>query len=200
VILAVANGNFLVHESNADSLAETPKRQPGTDAAKTSGVLALKLRDAPTNAEIERLARDNPGYRFERDPDGMLVVSPTGSNSGLRNSRLNAELFAWNEGLAQPGFCFDSSTGFTLPDESLISPEAAWIAYERWGMLADDEREAYARMSPTSSSKSFRRLTVRPSFARSSNALAYSGRATCCCSTRTATNDGATECRLRGCN
>jgi len=111
-------------------------------------VLDLRLRDVPTNADIERFAAQNPGYRFERDVDGTLVVSPTGSAGGLRNARLVAALFAWNESLSQPGFCFDSSTGFALTDGSLISPDAAWIAHDRWTALTDDEREGYAPLVP----------------------------------------------------
>jgi Uma2 family endonuclease len=111
-------------------------------------VLELRLRDAPTNAEIERLAEENPGYRFERDADGTLLVSPTGSASGLRNARLAGALFQWNERLTQPGFYFDSSTGFTLPDGSLISPDAAWIAPAPWLALTEDERESYAPIVP----------------------------------------------------
>ena len=49
-------------------------------------MFALKLRETPTNADIERFAADNPGYRFERDPDGTLVVSPMYSIGGLRRT------------------------------------------------------------------------------------------------------------------
>jgi Uma2 family endonuclease len=111
-------------------------------------VLALRLGAAPTNAEIERLSAENPGYRFERDTDGTLVVSPTASISGLRNARLGAALARWNEALPLPGFCFDSSAGFTLPDGSLISPDAAWIARDRWLALTDEQHEEYAPIVP----------------------------------------------------
>jgi Uma2 family endonuclease len=111
-------------------------------------VLALRLGAAPTNAEIERLSSENPGYRFERDADGTLVVSPTGSMSGLRNARLGAALARWNDRLPLPGFCFDSSAGFMLPDGSLISPDAAWIAHDRWLALTDEQREEYAPIVP----------------------------------------------------
>jgi len=77
-------------------------------AAKKHSVLDLRLRNVPTNADIERFAAENPGYRIERDVDGTLVVSPTGSAGGLRNARLGAALFAWNKSFSQPGFCFDS--------------------------------------------------------------------------------------------
>jgi Uma2 family endonuclease len=133
-------------------------------------VLALRLRAAPTNAEIERLSAENPGYRFEREADGTLVVSPTNSMSGLRNARLGAALARWNDALGQPGFCFDSSTGFTLPDGSLISPDAAWIGPERWLALSDEQREEYAPIVPDVvvevASKSDRPLALRTKLER----------------------------------
>ncbi len=111
-------------------------------------MLALKLREPPSNLEIERLAEQNPGYRFEREPDGTLIVSPTGSAAGARNARLTALLSRWNDGLNEPGICFDSSTGFTLPDGSLISPDGSWVEAARWRALSDDQRESYAPLVP----------------------------------------------------
>ena len=140
-------------------------------------MLALRLSAAPTNAEIERLSAENPGYRFERDVDGALVVSPTGSMSGLRNARLGTALARWNEGLPLPGFCFDSSTGFTLPDGSLISPDAAWIAHDRWLALTDEQREEYAPIVPDIVVESHRKRTSRRHFGRSSSAAMRSAQA-----------------------
>jgi hypothetical protein len=153
-------------------------------------VLALKLSAAPTNAEIERFSAENPGYRFERDLDGALVVSPTGSMSGLRNARLGTALARWNEGLPRPGFCFDSSTGFALPDGSLISPDAAWIAHDRWLALPTSSARNTRRSCPTSSSKSHRKRTSRRHFGRSSSAAMRSAQATYYCSTLTGTSFG----------
>ena len=40
------------------------------------------------------------------------------------------------------------SAGFTLPDGSLISPDAAWIAHDRWLALTDEQHEEYAPIVP----------------------------------------------------
>jgi Uma2 family endonuclease len=111
-------------------------------------MVALKLHDAPTDEELMRLAADNPGYRFERGADGRLLVSPTGGESGTRNSRLCFALELWNRALAEPGVCFDSSTGFALPDRSVIVPDGAWVAAWRWEALTQKEREGFVPLVP----------------------------------------------------
>jgi Uma2 family endonuclease len=111
-------------------------------------MVALKLHDAPTNEELMRLAADNPGYRFERGADGRLLVSPTGGESGTRNSRLSFAIELWNRALAEPGLCFDSSTGFALSDGSVISPDAAWVAARRWRALTQKERDGFVPLVP----------------------------------------------------
>lgn len=66
----------------------------------------------------------------------------------MRNANLLAALARWKDSADEPGACFDSSTGFTLPDGSLISPDATWIARDRWLALSEDEREGYAPIVP----------------------------------------------------
>lgn len=110
--------------------------------------LALRLHEPPTDDDILRLSNENPGYRFERGPDGALEVSPTGTAGGARSARLTHALMLWNERLPERGVVFDSSTGFNLPDGSLISPDGAWIAGARWEAIDEAERERYSHIVP----------------------------------------------------
>ena len=41
------------------------------------------------------------------------------------------------------GKCFDSSSGFTLPNGATRSPDAAWIRQERWNGLAEEEKASF---------------------------------------------------------
>jgi Uma2 family endonuclease len=43
---------------------------------------------------------------------------------------------------------FDSSTGFRLPDNSVLSPDAALVALDRWQALSDAERRGFAPLCP----------------------------------------------------
>ena len=40
------------------------------------------------------------------------------------------------------------SAGFTLPDKSVRSPDAAWLSKEKWERLSDAERKKFGHISP----------------------------------------------------
>jgi len=109
--------------------------------------LNLKLRIIPTDEDILDLSRENPGYQFERSASGALVVTPTGSESGRRTAELVVQLGGWNR-VHRAGVVFDSSTGFRLPDGSLLSPDASWVRRDEWEALATQQREGFAPLCP----------------------------------------------------
>ena len=43
---------------------------------------------------------------------------------------------------------FDSSSGFRLPNNSVLSPDAALVALDRWQALSDAERRGFAPLCP----------------------------------------------------
>lgn len=101
-----------------------------------------------TNEEFFYYCQENPEHHFERQADGTIIVmGQTGGETGKRNSELNADLAIWNR-TAKAGFVFDSSTGFILPNGAVRSPDAAWIAAERWNALTADERKKFPPLCP----------------------------------------------------
>jgi Uma2 family endonuclease len=101
-----------------------------------------------SDGEIEELTRRNPTLRFERSAEGELIVSPpTGGSSGAQNSELGGQLRDWN-GIHRLGYVFDSSTGFRIPSGALYSPDASWVAAERWHALTPDDRSGYVPLAP----------------------------------------------------
>ncbi|CDH47284.1 Uma2 family endonuclease [Candidatus Contendibacter odensensis] len=111
---------------------------------------ALTLRLLPRLSErrFAQLCRANPELQLERSAQGELIVmSPTGSETGLRNTQLTGQLWWWNEqrGL---GEVFDSSTGFHLPNGADRSPDAAWVSKERWFALTAAQRRRFAPLCP----------------------------------------------------
>ena len=95
-----------------------------------------------------QLCRDNPELKFERSADGELIVMAlTGGETGRLNAALITDLSLWNRqsGL---GFCFDSSTGFRLPNGAERSPDLAWVEKSRWLALTEQQRERFPPIAP----------------------------------------------------
>ena len=74
-------------------------------------------------------------------------MAPTGGETGIKNSRLNAKVEFWNE-KENKGYVFDSNTGFTLPNGAMRMPDVAWIPKEKWDILPVDDRESFAHICP----------------------------------------------------
>ncbi len=101
-----------------------------------------------TDEALYQLCVTNRELRIERTPDGELIVmSPTGGETGARSLRIQGLLFLWNE-QTRTGIVFDSSTGFVLPNGAMRSPDAAWVARERWEGLSDEERRKFPPLCP----------------------------------------------------
>ena len=102
-----------------------------------------------TPEQFERVCQANPEAMLELAADGSLIaMTPTGGETGSRNSRLLIQL-----GMAlsrvQPSLrIFDSSTGFLLPDGSVLSPDAALLLEERWQGLSPEQRRSFPPLSP----------------------------------------------------
>lgn len=90
----------------------------------------------------------NRHWKFERTPQGDLVVmTPTGGDSGRRNFRLIVLFGQWVE-QDGTGIGFDSSTGFTLPNGAVRSPDIAWVKKSRWKKLSTQSREQFPPICP----------------------------------------------------
>ena len=101
-----------------------------------------------TRDDFYAFCQNNPTYKFEREPDGRIIVMPnTGGKTGIRNSEINADVTIWNR-QAKLGRVFDSSTAFDLSDGSTRSPDVAWISRERWDVLIEREQEKFPPICP----------------------------------------------------
>ena len=101
-----------------------------------------------TDRQFEQVCRDNPELRLELTAEGELIVMPpTGSKTGLRNSAINHQIRQWAIRDSR-GLTFDSSTGFTLPSGAKRSPDAAWVRKERWDALDEQDQEGFAPLCP----------------------------------------------------
>lgn len=101
-----------------------------------------------TDEKFEQLAAANRDLRLEKTAKGELIIMPpTGGNTGKRNIDLLFQLQAWNR-QNQLGFAFDSSTAFRLPNGADRSLDASWVSQARWDALTPEEQERFPPLCP----------------------------------------------------
>lgn len=111
-------------------------------------VLKGKEMQLLTDEEFFAFCQANPEINIERNSKReIIIMSPTGALSSSRNAEIIAQLRNWND-KANLGFVFDSSGGFLLPDQSIKSPDAAWVSSEKWNTLSEEEKERFAPICP----------------------------------------------------
>ncbi|MEO1003766.1 MAG: Uma2 family endonuclease [Cyanobacteria bacterium J06638_7] len=108
--------------------------------------LPVDLRLTPEQFEL--VCAENREAVLELSANGRLIqMTPTGSETGARNSRLVMRLLLWAD--EQGGWkVFDSSSGFRLPDGSVLSPDASLVRLERWQALTPEQRRSFAPLCP----------------------------------------------------
>ena len=85
---------------------------------------------------------------LELAADGSLIcMTPTGGDTGARNAALAFQIQAWARATGS-WKAFDSSTGFRLPDDSVLSPDASLVRLERWQVLTPQQRRSFPPLCP----------------------------------------------------
>lgn len=101
-----------------------------------------------TDEQFYQLSVANEEWRFELTAEGELIImSPTGGESGIRNSDMNLDLGSWNR-QTQLGKVFDSSTVFRLPNGAKRSPDASWVLRSRWEALSSEDKRKFPPLCP----------------------------------------------------
>ncbi len=98
--------------------------------------------------QFEELILANRESKFELTATGeLLIMSPTGGETGNRNFELGGQFWLWNrqKGL---GKAFDSSTGFQLPNGAKRSPDLSWITLDKWNQLTPEQRRKFLPICP----------------------------------------------------
>ena len=111
-------------------------------------ILKLPKRWTLTDDEFYEFCQQNDNVQLERTAQGeILIMAPTGGNTGNKNIDLSTELTLWNR-QTRLGKVFDSSTGFILPNGATRSPDASWIEQSRWDALSAEEQETFPPLCP----------------------------------------------------
>jgi Uma2 family endonuclease len=91
--------------------------------------------------------QDNSHLTIERNSDrSVTILPPKGTLFGEKNAEITAELGIWKR--KNGGHSFDSSTGFTLENTAIRSPDASWMSDERYKSVEYVELKKFARVTP----------------------------------------------------
>jgi Uma2 family endonuclease len=111
-------------------------------------ILTLKMKSGISDEDFYDLSQANEAIRLERDQNGNLVIiSPTGFNTGRFNNLLAVRLTLWNEEKGA-GVVGDSSTGYKLPNGAIRSPDLSWVSKVRLEPFSEQELEKIAPLCP----------------------------------------------------
>ena len=126
--------------------ASAPAAPEAAGTALAPLLLPHDLRLTPEQFALVCVA--NPDAVLELAADGQLItMTSTGGETGRRNTRLLTRLQSWAD--LQGGWeVFDSSTGFRLPDDSVLSPDACVVKQERWQALSPEQRRTFPPLCP----------------------------------------------------
>jgi Uma2 family endonuclease len=101
-----------------------------------------------TDAEFEAIALGSEWFRYERTRDGeILMHPPAGGFTGRGNAEIIAQLHGWWRA-SRRGSVFDSSTGFFLPDGSVLNPDAAFVLPRKLKGLTKDDLTGFPHLCP----------------------------------------------------
>jgi Uma2 family endonuclease len=111
-------------------------------------ILKLEPAIALSESQFFTLCQQNPDLKIERSGQGELIIMPpTGGETGRKNATLIARLVMWNE-TYNLGVVFDSSTCFRLPNGSDRSPDVSWLKKERWDSLTPEQQRKFPPLCP----------------------------------------------------
>ena len=101
-----------------------------------------------SDVEFLEFCGEHPDLHVERTAEGdLIVMAPSGFESGFIGSRIFVQLNAWAEKDGR-GIALAAETGIRFPDTSLYSPDAAWIPFKRVRVSSRRTRRQFLRGVP----------------------------------------------------
>ncbi len=111
-------------------------------------VLKDSVTGGMTDDEFLRFCLENKDLRIERNSNlEIIIMSPVTSMDSHYCAEIVAQLRNWNR-IKNQGIVFDSSAGFTLPDRSVLSPDASWVSLNTWNALSENDKNKFAPICP----------------------------------------------------
>lgn len=115
----------------------------------TNAPIILKTGGIMSEDDFFLFCQLNDMLALERDKNGdIILLSLPGSRIGSLNIDLTISLGSWLQKNKIAGELFGSSTGFTLPNGAVRSPDLSWISKDNWETLSSEEKEIFAPICP----------------------------------------------------
>ena len=131
----------------ATATAEAPP--PAPEAAYLPNPLTLDFSAIEmTDDQLVRFCADNRELRIELTAKKELIIMPPANlTTSWENGEIFLQLGLWSKQDGR-GRSFDSSAGYTLPNGAMRSPDASWVARERWESLDAADRRRFSHIAP----------------------------------------------------
>ena len=101
-----------------------------------------------THDEFWDFCTDNRKLRAELTKEGdVIIMPPTGYDSGDINSEINFQLRGWAKG-SNTGSVTDSNAGYVLPNGAVSAPDAAWTLRSRLDEFSEKEKQKFLPLCP----------------------------------------------------
>lgn len=111
-------------------------------------VLKDRFSTGMTDEEFQWFCQENKYLKIERSSNlEIIIMGPVTTKSNYGSGAAFAQLYMWSI-TNRKGYSFDSSTGFTLPDRSVFSPDASWVSLEKWNILSEEDKDRFAPLCP----------------------------------------------------
>ncbi len=123
------------------------------DAPPLPGLIRIGCGLGPiSDEELERICDENPGWKFELDEDGELVINVyAGDESSDVGAELGGQLRNWRVG-GGGGRARDASAGYRMTDTDgrtrLLEPDVSWVSPERLAMATREDVKGAMSLNP----------------------------------------------------
>ena len=114
-----------------------------------AGGIVVHLSPMPrlNREQLVEFCQANSELRIEQTAEGELIIMPPVSgDTGFREVDLAADFVIWARAAA--GKVFGPSTGFTLPNGAMSSPDVSWVRQEQLDRLTPEQWASFAPLCP----------------------------------------------------
>jgi len=101
-----------------------------------------------SDEELMRFSAHNNPWKIERNKEGELtIMTPVGGIGGIHEKYVTRMFGNWTAETGS-GVDFSPNVGFRLPDGSCLSPDASWVALDRWNKLTRKQQKGFPPLCP----------------------------------------------------